>query len=163
MTAARWLVRVAAIAALNRFNGCGLALSVRSRVTGVLDLLVSIGGGSSGGVGKDTVADIAATPVVGVAGGGHIFSASLLLSSLRLALLARSRLLLPEWCTWAWVAASAAAGLPPADVERNQRLTSSDVPSVSNTSLAGNPSSLQRTHAIYWLCAHGGGRGVEPV
>jgi len=119
MTAARWLVCVAAIAALNRFIGCGLALRVRTHVSGVLDSLkvVSIGGGCSGGGcaggscsgggcsgggcsvggcsgggGVGTVTVAAATPVYGIAGG-----ASLLLSSLRLALLARSRLLLPEW------------------------------------------------------------------
>jgi len=87
--------------------------------------------------------------------GEGLSSASPLLSSLRLALLARSRLLLPEWCAWAWVAAS------PAAVGRNQRETSSVLPSVSNTNLAGNPSLLQRIHAMYWLCALGGER--EPV
>jgi len=55
------------------------------------------GGGGGGGEGIGIAAVIAATPVVGVAGGACPSSASLLLSSLRLVLLARSRLLLPEW------------------------------------------------------------------
>jgi len=109
---------------------------------------MAVEGSSSGGGGKGTVAMVAAMPVVGIAGG-----TSLLLSSLRLALLARSRLLLPEWCAWAWVVAS------PAAVVRNQRETSSVLPSVSKTSLAGKPPLLQCTHAMYWLCALGGGRG----
>jgi len=90
------------------------------------------------------VAVVAATPVVGVSGGD-----SLLLSSLRLILLARSRLLLLEWCAWAWVAAS------PAAVKLNQRETSSVLPSVSRTNLAATPSRLQHAHAKYWLWALG--------
>ena len=86
--------------ALTRFIGSGLALRVRARSqgTGVLDSLkgVSFGGGSSGGGGEGTVPIVAAAPEVGVAGGGRLSSASLLLLSLGLALLARSRLLLPE-------------------------------------------------------------------
>jgi hypothetical protein len=50
-----------------------------------------------------------------------------------------------------------------AAVLRNQRETSSPLPSVFSTSLAGIPSSLQLTHALYCEKAHGGGRGVEPV
>ena len=61
-----------------------------------------------------------------------------------------------------WVVTSAAE-VPPLAVGRNQRHTSSVTPSVSNTSLAGIPSLLQLTHAIYWLCAQGGGRRGEPV
>jgi len=96
------------------------------------------GGGGGGGGGEGIVAVVPAKPVVGIAGG-----TSLLLSSLRLALLARSRLLLPEWCAWAWVVAS------PAAVELNQRDTSSVLPSVSSTNLAGTPSRLQHAHAKY--------------
>jgi len=90
---------------------------------------VLVGGGASRGEDEGAAAVIAATPDIGVAGGGHLSAASLLLSSLRLALLARSRLLLPEGCAWAWVAVLAA------DV-RNHSVTSSPLPSVSNTSLA---------------------------
>jgi hypothetical protein len=88
-----------------------------------------------------------------VAGGEHPSPASLL-SSLRLALLARSRLLLPEGYAWAraaWARAAwarAAWAVSPAAV-RNQRHTSSVFPSVSNTNLAGILSSLHRTHALY--------------
>ena len=89
------------------------------------------------------VAVIAAAPFVGGASGEPLSPASLL-SSLRLALLARSRLLLPEGCAWA----HAAWAVSPAAV-LNQRQTSWLVPSVSSTSLAGTPSSLQRTHALY--------------
>ena len=57
---------------------------------------VSVGGGASGGANEGTVTGIAAMPCVGGAGDGPLSSFSLLLSSRRLALLARSRLLLPE-------------------------------------------------------------------
>jgi len=115
------------------------------------------GGGSSWGEGEGASAVFAASPVVGVAGGRHLSLASLL-SSHRLALLARSLLLLPEWRAWALV--SVETGLPPPTADgRNQSVTSSVHPSVSNTSLAGIPALLQRTHARYWLCAHGGWRG----
>ena len=169
MTVALWLARVAVMAALTLFIGRGLALSVRARVAGVLVSLKALigdggsiaGGGRAGGEG--TVAVVTATPDVGVAGCARFSSASLLLSSLRLALLARSRLLLPEWCTWVWalalVAVSAAAESPPGAVERNQKVMSSVFPSVSSTSLAGIPLLLQHNHAMYWLCA----LGREPV
>ena len=139
---ARWLARAAVRAALARFVGRGLALSMRVRHAGVSG---RSGTGSGGGTGDEVagaVAIIAAAPVVGGARGEHLSPFSLLLSSLRLTLLARSRLLLPEWCVWARAAVSPAA-------VRNQRHTSSVVPSVSNTNLAGIPSSLQRTHALY--------------
>ena len=87
------------MAALNRFKGRGLALRVRawSRAAGVLDSLkaVSVGGGASGGDGEGAVAIVAAMPVGGVAG-GELPSLASLLSFRRLALLSRSRLLLPE-------------------------------------------------------------------
>jgi len=168
---ARWLTRAAVRAALPRFVGRGLALSTRARGAGASGTGTgtgSSGGGVScgggGGAGDEVdgavvVATIAATPVVGVAGGEHPSPASLL-SSLRLALLARSRLLLPEGYAWARAAwARAAWAVSPAAV-RNQRHTSSVVPSVSNTNLAGILSSLHRTHALYCEKAHGGGRGV---
>jgi len=167
MTAALWLARVAVIAAFTRFIGRGLALSVRARSRAGTFEAVPVMGAASGGEGDGAVAIavIAATPFVCVAGGKQLSPASLLLSSLRLALLARSRLLLPEWCAWeaAVADASAVAESPHVAVGRNQRVTSSLFPSVSNTSLAGIPPLLQRTHAMYWLCAHGGGREGEPV
>ena len=162
---ARWLTRAAVRAALPRFVGRGLALSTRARGAGASGTGtgssgggVSCGGGGGGGAGDEVdgavvVATIAATPVVGVAGGEHPSPASLL-SSLRLALLARSRLLLPEGYAWAraaWARAAwarAAWAVSPAAV-RNQRHTSSVFPSVSNTNLAGILSSLHRTHALY--------------
>jgi hypothetical protein len=55
---------------------------------------VANGGGGGGGGSKGITAVFAATPVVGVAGGAWLSSASLLLSSLHLFLLARFRLLL---------------------------------------------------------------------
>ena len=58
---------------------------------------------------------------------------------------------------------TSAADSRPAAVELNQRDISSVSPFVSNTNLAGTPSRLQRTHAIYWLYAHGGGRVGVPV
>ena len=167
-TDALWLARVAVMAAFTRFRGRGLALSVRARSRAVeapcrmgSRMAVLGGGGASGGDGAGAVTVIAATPVVGVAGGEQLSPASLLLSSLCLALLARSRLLLPEWFAWVSVAWVLVATLPPAAVGRNQRVISSVFPSISNTNLAGIPPLLQRTHAMYWLCAHGGGR--EPV
>ena len=87
-TAALWLERDAMSTALALFKASGRALWTLARAANVAD------GGGGGGEGE--IAVVSATPVVGVAGG-----ASLLLSSLRLALLARSRLLLPEWCAWA--------------------------------------------------------------
>ena len=174
---ARWLTRAAVRAALPRFVGRGLALSTRARGAGASGTGtgtgssgggVSCGGGGGGGAGDEVdgavvVATIAATPVVGVAGGEHPSPASLL-SSLRLALLARSRLLLPEGYAWAraawaraawaraaWACAAwarAAWAVSPAAV-RNQRHTSSVFPSISNTNLAGILSSLHRTHALY--------------
>ena len=155
------------MAAFTRFIDNGLALSVHARSPGGAGSGGEVDGGEvdggegDGGEVDGTVAVIAATPDVGVAGGGHLSAASLLLSSLRLALLARSRLLLPEWCAWAWAAAS--DEWLQAAVGRNQRVISSVFPSVSNTSLAGILSLLQLTHAKYWLCAQGGGRGGEPV
>jgi len=65
------------------------------------DANVADAGGGGGGGDKDIAAVVAAMPVVGVAEGARLSSASPLLSSLCLALLARSRLLLPEWCAWA--------------------------------------------------------------
>jgi len=127
MMAALWLARVAVMVAFTCFIGIGLA-------------------GVEGGEGEGGEGD----GCEGEGGEGEgLSSASLLLFSLRLALLARSRLLLPEWCKWAWAA-----------VEQNQKVTSSVHPSVSSTSFAGNPPPpiLQRTHARYWLCAPGGGR-----
>jgi len=89
-TAALWLERDAMSTALALFKASGRALWTLARAANVAD------GGGGGGGGEGEIAVVSATPVVGVAGG-----ASLLLSSLRLALLARSRLLLPEWCAWA--------------------------------------------------------------
>ena len=80
--------------------GRGLALSVRA-----LPLLCRFisrkasplgGGGTSRGEGVGAVAVAAATPVVGVPIGEQLSLDSLLLSSRRLALLARSHLLLPD-------------------------------------------------------------------
>ena len=170
---ARWLTRAAVRAALPRFVGRGLALSTRARGAGASGTGtgtgssgggVSCGGGGGGGAGDEVdgavvVATIAATPVVGVAGGEHLSPASIL-STLRLALLARSRLLLPEGYAWARAAWARAAWDVSLAAVLNQSQTSSLVPSVSSTSLAGTPSSLQRTHALYWEKAHGGGRGV---
>ena len=153
-TAARWLARVAVIAAFALFRACGRALYAWARTVDGGGA-GSVGCGVSGGGGEGNVAAVAAMPGVGVAGGGRLPAASLL-SSLRLALLARSRLLLPETWALAWAAVSAAEESPPAAVERNQRVTSSEHPSVSSTSFAGIPPLLQRTHAIYWLCAVGG-------
>jgi len=95
------------------------------------------GGGTGGGTGDEAAVAVS------------------LLSTRRLALLALSRLLLPVLACMA-VAVVAA-------VLRNHRETSSPLPSVFSTSLAGIPSSLQLTHALYCEKAHGGGRGVEPV
>ena len=161
---ARLLARAAMRAALARFMDRGLALSTWAKRTGVS---VRTGTGSGGGLGGGTgssggtgdeaavaVATVAATPVVGVAWGEHLSPASIF-STLRLALLARSRLLLPELACVAVAVAAAAV--------QNQRETSSPLLSVFNTNLAGIPSSLQRTHALYCEKAHGGGRGVEPV
>ena len=92
-------------------------------------------------------ADAVATPVLDVSGVGRFSPASLLLSSRRLLLLARSRRLFPDDGAWG---ATLAAGLPPFElIGRNQRHTSSVSPSVSKTNLAGTPSLLQLTHAIY--------------
>ena len=131
--------------------GKGLALSMQILETGVVDedcgqsvWGVPEGGNVTGGEvehGADT-----ATPLVGVTDGSCSSSAPLLLSSRLLVLLARSRLLLPECCAWV---ATLGAKLLPLAVGRNQRQTSSDKPSVSNTNLAGIPSSLHRTHAVY--------------
>jgi hypothetical protein len=162
---ARLLARVAVRAALARFVGRGLALSTRAKrvvVSGTGGGGGDGGGGtgSGGGTGDEAasaVATIAATPVAGVAWGEHLSPASIL-STLRLALLARSRLLLPE------LARAAVATSAPATAVRNQRETSSPpLPSVFSTSFAGTLSSLHRTHALYCEKAHGGGRGVEPV
>ena len=174
MSAALLLARVAVMAALTRFIGRGLALRVRSRPCAAgmscwLESLwavwvVSIGPDSPGGEGEGASAVNAVTPGVGVAGGKP--PASLLLSSLRLALLARSLLLLPERWKWAWVVAamgtSATESSPPSVVGRNQSVTSSVRPLDSKTSLAGIPALLQRTHTMYWLCAQGGWRGGLP-
>jgi len=160
---ARLLAHAAVRAALAPFVGRGLALSTRAWPIGVSVRTGtgSDGGGtgSGGGTGDEAagaVATIAAMPVVGVVWGKHLSPASIL-STLRLALLARSRLLLPE------LARVAVAVLAPAAAVRNQRETSSPLPSIFNTNLASIPSSLQRTHALYCEKAHGGGRGVEPV
>jgi hypothetical protein len=148
-TAARWLARVAVIAALALFRACGRALYAWARAVDGGGA-GSVGCGISGGGGEGIVAVVAAMPDVGVAGGGRLPAASLL-SSLRLALLARSRLLLPEMWVWAltWAAVSAAEESPPAAPEQNHRVTSSVHPSVFNTSFAGIPPLLQRTHAMY--------------
>jgi len=157
---ARWLARVAVRAALERFVGRGLALNTRAQRLGISGRMRAGSSGRAGGDGVGAVAIVDPTPIVGGAG-GELLSPASLLSSLRLALLARSRLLLPEWCAWAWAAASDES--LQAAVGRNQRVISSVFPSVSNTSLAGILSLLQLTHAKYWLCAQGGGRGGEPV
>jgi len=96
MTAALWLARVAVRAAFTRFIGRGLALSICPWPFLEKGKGVSVGGSASGVENEGTVAVIAATPGVGSAGGGPLSSFSLLLSSRRLALLALSRLLLPE-------------------------------------------------------------------
>ncbi len=134
--------------------GNSLALRLRALVTRVADdndctslaRWVPEGGDESGGVDEGGVATTVATPLAGVSEGRQKSSASLLLSSRRLVLLARSRLLLPECCVRE---VTLAAEAPPLAVGRNQRNTSSVTPSVSNTSLAGMPSLLQLTHAIY--------------
>jgi hypothetical protein len=107
---------------------------------------VEVGGGVSRCGDKGISAVVAAAPCTGAAGGGQTSASTLLLSSRLLALLARSRLLLPE--CGAWLATSAAES-PPFAARRNQRETSSEAPSVSRTNLAATPSLLQRAHAKY--------------
>jgi len=156
-TAALWLARVAVRTALARFSGNGLALSTLARTlaTGavfggskppVLSALLSKCWGATeesntaGGDGEGAVSS--AMSGVGMAAGGQLPSASFLLSSRRLFLLACSLLLLPVF----WVEA------PPPSAGifcRNQRQISSVSPSVSSTSLAGIPFLLQVTHAKY--------------
>ena len=109
-TAALLLVRDAVITAFAFLVGSGRALSTcasplaagvvdgsespmitgRGATWGVLE-----GGDVSGGVVESISAIIAAPPSIGTAGGGHLSPSTLLLSSRRLALLARSRLLFP--------------------------------------------------------------------
>ena len=83
--------------ALTRFIGRGLVLSLRGRLFSGKGERVSVEGGASGGGNEGTVAIVAAKPGVGAAGGGPLCTFSLLLSSRRLALLARSRLLFPAF------------------------------------------------------------------
>ena len=144
-TAALWLERAAVRAALARFIGRGLGLRTRAplaRGVGVAGAMVESDSAEGDGVGGISVS--VAMPEVGMAEGVRPPSASFLLSSRRLLLLARSRLLLPV-C----LATSSSAALPPLADRRNQRHISSVSPSVSRTNLAGIPSLLQRTHAIY--------------
>jgi len=167
-TAALLLAREAISTALAFFVGRGLVLSTCICGPGVVDdNCVSSTGApeeseASGGGDEGAVAVIMAMPVDGVSEIGRFPSASLFLSSRRLLFLACSRLLLPECCAWARTFAAESQPVAVA-VDRNQRHTSSISPSVSNTSLAGMPSLLQRTHAMYWLCAQGRGRVGEPV
>jgi hypothetical protein len=159
-TAALLVAREAMRAAFACLVGRVLGLSTWARTGGVCLFPgkgISVEGGSSGGGDESAAAVIPATPDDGIAGGRHLSSASFLLSSRRLTLLARSLLLLPDWCTWA------AAELPPFALGRNQKETSSVAPSVSSTNLAGMPSLLQRTHAKYWLYALGRGGKEEPT
>jgi hypothetical protein len=106
-TEALWLARKAVRAALARFNGGGLVLRMRAgvatHVPGDDDAFFSevgrVGGGDAAGGGEAVVAiaTLSAKPGVGMADGGRLFSASILLSSRLLLLLARSRLCLPVW------------------------------------------------------------------
>jgi len=84
--------------ALICFIGRGLVLNVCAHPFSEKGEGVSVEVGATGGgnEGRYTVAIAIATPDVGIAGGRPLSSFSLLLSSHRLALLARSRLLLPE-------------------------------------------------------------------
>ena len=93
---------------------------------------VLVEGGTSGGEDEGSVALVAATPGVGMAGGGHLSSS----------------LLLPVCCVWA---TASAVEPQPFALGQNQKETSSVAPSVSKTYLAGITSLLQHTHAKYWL------------
>jgi len=148
-TAALLLTRDAVRTAFARLVGRALALKTWARVGGVCMFSgngVSVEGGASKGEGKGSVAVVAAKPNVGSAGGGHLPAASLLLSSCRLTLPARSLLLFPDGFLWA---AALVAETPPFALGLNQKETSSIAPSVSKTNLAGIPSLLQHTHAMY--------------
>ena len=99
-TAARLLARVAMKVAFACLVGkCrGRALSVLAREGVVVrrGVTVMVEGGVSRCGDGDMAAAVATAPKAGSAGGGHVFPAALLLSSRRLILLARSRLLFPE-------------------------------------------------------------------
>jgi hypothetical protein len=157
--AALWLAREAASAAFSFYTTSGRALWQRARTIEEAEAGTRVdsegeGEDSLGGAGGVHAAPVP-TPAFGVPGGGKFPSASLLLSSRRLLLLARSRRLFPEatWVGATWVATL--VGPPTFAPDLNQNETSSVAPSVSNTSLAGIPLLLQHSQAKNWLCALG--------
>ena len=101
-TAARLLARVAMRLAFEILagRGRGRVRSVLAREGGVMwrGVAVVVEGGMSRSGDGGMSALISGAHITGAAGGGHVLPSALLLSSRRLALLARSRFLLPERC-----------------------------------------------------------------
>lgn len=153
-TAALWLAREAVSIALARLVGRVLALVDLSTLARAAAVLTTAAGGADSPV-PGVAAAVSTTGSRGVVGGdaagavavaeGNWPSPASLLSSRLLRLLSLSLLLLPV-CSE--LAASLVVETSPFPAGLNQKQTSSDTPSVSNTSLAGTPILLHRNHAM---------------